>query len=103
MALQTVNRRSIKKVIKPTLEAAVYISRYHDDGQDATSRNVTAEDVLKLAERFQSVTLDTDSGVMSVVLNSCHFYTVYPSREVMKSRMTDIAFTRAIATLDGAQ
>lgn len=99
--MQTINRRS-KKVINPILSAALYISRYHDDGQDATSTSFSADELIAMADRYRSVTLDSD-GTLHIEINSCHFYTAYPSREVMKARMTDIAFKRVTAALDGIE
>lgn len=97
--MKTINRRS-KKTINPILSAALYISRYHDDGQDAISRGMDADELIAMADRYRSVTLDSD-GTLQVTINQCHFYTAYPSREVMKARMTDIAYARVIAQLDG--
>lgn len=87
--MATTIRKNNLKAIRLMLESAALISEYRYDDMDSSSnRAVTVDQVMALASSFRSV--DTQH----VTIHQNYFFTVYPTVEDAKRRMTDVAFRR---------
>jgi hypothetical protein len=87
--MSTTIRKNNLKAIRKMLESAALISEYrYDDMDGGSNRAVTVDEVMALAARFDRVNTE------HVVMHQNWFFTVYPTIEDAKRRMTDIAFAR---------
>lgn len=89
----TIRRNSLKK-IAALVSGCALRSRYNQSFSDGRNVAMTAEEVMALASRFQDVSV-RDNGVVMIGLNShFDFISCYPTVEVARACLTDVAFAR---------
>lgn len=93
-ASTTIRRNSLKK-IESILRGAVLIREFRYDDMGDTLGTATPEHVLDVMRKLEASRVYLDgAGSLHVAIHGNWHFTAYPSREVAKGQLTDVAFKK---------